>query len=286
VLDKQRSPGMKSRLDHFRPLRRLTMPHASIRGAAVLALALSCAAAWAEDDPLAGRELFEDTLNASGLQNLTGPCISCHQTVQNRRTKIGGSAWADISFDTAMTRFQQAVQNQPPMNQFAQLTGQQARDIAAYIADTPKTVPGSDGQLDFIASAVNTMTAAQNVDLHHAVATTESLTVVSIDIVGTGAARFSRTMQCDHVVIAPAQSCTLAATFSPLDTTPVAPTLRFTLRQGTSATTFERTVKLSGTVASPTPTPAPASDSGGGALGLPGLLALAAACGLLTRRRP
>jgi cytochrome c553 len=258
----------------------------TIRGLAALSMAVSCTAALADDDPLAGRELFEDTLTASGLQNLTGPCISCHQTIQNRRTKIGGSPWADISFDTAMTRFVQAVQNQPPMNQFAQLSGQQARDIAAYIADTPKTVPASDSQLDFSASAVNTMTAAQNVELQHAVATAENLTVVSIDITGTGAARFSRTMQCDNAVIAPAQSCTLAVTFSPLDTTAVAPSLRFTLRQGTSTAAFERTVKLSGTVASPTPTPPPASDSGGGALGLPWLLALATACGLLARRRP
>ncbi|HEX6708262.1 MAG TPA: hypothetical protein VF169_26245 [Albitalea sp.] len=262
------------------------MPIASIRGAAALFIALSFAAgAWADDDPLAGRELFEDTLDASGLQNLTGPCTSCHLTVENRRNKIGGSPWADISFDTAMTRFSQAVQNQPPMNQFAQLTQQQARDIAAYIADTPKTVPASDSQLDFIATSAPSITLAQNVELHHAVATAESLTVVSIDIVGTGAARFSRTMVCDNVVITPAQSCALALTFSPLDTAPVTASLRFTLRQGASPTTFERTVALSGTVASPTPAP-PATDTGGGAWGLPWLLALAAACGLLARRRP
>jgi cytochrome c553 len=257
--------------------------------ALILLAAAVAGAAPAGDDPVAGRALYDDTPGASGIPSLTGSCNNCH-SVQTRRRAVSGTPddFADVTFDAAMTRFAQAAQNVPPMNQFQQLDLQQARDIAAYIADTPKTTPTHNSQLDFTTNAINTMSAAQTVELRHAVATNENLSVLSVEIAGTGAAKFQRTMLCDGAVLTPGQACTLSLTFAPQDSTSATPELRFTLRQGGSSATFTRVLRLSGSVTASNPPPAPPApaDTGGGSLQWSWLLGLAIAIGLLWRRRP
>jgi mono/diheme cytochrome c family protein len=251
-----------------------------------LALAALGAAAGAQaQDAAMGKRLFEDTPNVSGINTLTGACTSCHGTVENRRTKIGGGPYAEISVATATERFRLAIASVGAMNQFDALSVAQVNDIAAYLADTPTR---SATQLDFMAPAVNTASATQFVDLRHAVATSETLHVTSVGVSGAGAARFTRTSDtCDQQTLAPAVSCRVTMSYSAPDTAGATGTLTFTLRQGSSSTDFIRAVALSGAVTTtppPTTTP-PASDSGGGGSGAGWLAALALANTLLWRAR-
>lgn len=256
--------------------------HLLHRLAFVFTVALGVASAAAQDSAVNGKALFDDTPGASGISTLTASCINCHGSVQNRRIAIGGSAFADIAFDTAMTRFVQAVQNQPQMAQFGALSTQQARDIAAYIADTPKT---SASQLSFAPGAINTVSTAQSVDLTAAVATTESLQVTDVAISGAGAARFNRSSDtCLSQTLAPGASCRVSVTFSAPDTNNHMAVLTLTVRQGASATSFTRTVNLSGAV--PPASPPPSTDAGGGgAFDWYWLAALGVAIFLLQRYR-
>jgi cytochrome c553 len=251
------------------------------RAAALLCLALASAApAWAQN-AVAGRALFEDTINATGINTLTGNCTSCHASVQDRRTQIGGSPFAEISLTLATNRLGTAIASQSSMRQFQALSPEQIQDIAAYIADSPET---STDQLNFSASAVNTATAAQFVDLRHAVATSETLTVLGVAITGTNGSRFTRTSDtCDQQTLPAGGSCRVTVTYSAPDTVGTMVPLTFTLRQGASTTTFTRTMFLNGAVDVSSPPAAGASDSesGGGALGWPWLLALGVATGLL-----
>jgi len=250
-----------------------------LRCAFVLCVAAFVAPTWAQAtaDPAAGRALFDDTPSASGLNNLTGSCVTCHGSVQNRRIKIGASAFADISVDTALARLAQAIGAQPDMRQFSALDDQQVRDLAAYLADTPET---SAAQLDFTASAINAAIAAQFVDLRSAVATSETLHIDSVTITGNGASKFTRSSDtCDQATLQPGLSCRVTVTFKSPDLAGASVPLTLTMRQGASATPFTRTVLLVGSV-----TPPP-SDGGGGAVGAPWLFGLALAAALL-RRRP
>ncbi|MBX3605487.1 MAG: hypothetical protein KF788_09450 [Piscinibacter sp.] len=258
--------------------------------AALAGLALACSGtltfAQAADDPLAGRTLFNNTPSSGGA-GITMSCPQCHGSVEDRRARISGSndPYADISFDTAMTRFAGAVQNQSAMAQFRTLTQQQARNIAAYLADTPETLPEHESQLTFSATAANTSSAPQTVTIRHAVATNESLTIVGVQAFGAEAGNFSVQPACNGLVLAPAGSCQFTVTYTPRNTNLSAPDLVITLRQGTSTTQFERVLFLSASIAG-TPPPANAGDdSGGGALDARGLAALALAVALLARRR-
>lgn len=252
--------------------------------AALLALP---AAAQTTDDPVAGRALFDNTMAETG-RTFSANCSGCHD-VQSRRAMLSGSnnPFAAIVFEDALEDLVIAITGSvDAMRQFENvLTLQQVRDLSAYIVDTPRS---STTALDFSASAVNTPTAAQNVDLRHAVATDETLEVVSVAISGSGAARFTRTSDaCDAQTLAPGASCRISLSFSSPDTAGRTASLDFTLRQGASSTTFTRSVALSG-VASGTTTPPPhagGSDDGGGALGLGWLAALGAAIAGLSRRR-
>jgi mono/diheme cytochrome c family protein len=251
-----------------------------------LALAALGAAAGAQaQDAAMGKRLFEDTPNVSGINTLTGACTSCHGTVENRRTRIGGGPYAEISVATATERLRLAIASVGAMNQFDALSVAQVNDIAAYLADTPSR---SATQLDFTAVAVNSASPSQFIDLRHAVATSESLRVLSVDVSGAAAARFTRNADtCDQQTLAPAASCRVTMSYAAPDTAGMAAMLTFTLRQGSSTTDFTRVVALSGAVAStppPTTTP-PASDTGGGALGVGWLTALVLANVLLWRAR-
>jgi mono/diheme cytochrome c family protein len=255
--------------------------------AAALCLSLGALPTHAQN-AVTGRALFEDTINATGINTFTGNCTSCHGSVQDRRTKIGGSPFAEISLTLATNRVGLAIASQSAMQQFQVLSPAQIEDIAAYIADTPEV---STDQLDFTASAVNTMTAAQFVELRNSKAApaSESLKVVKVEITGTGAARFRRTADtCDQATVAVAGTCRVTLDFTAPDTTPTIVPLVLTLRQGTSATTFSRTVLLNGAVAvssAPGGGASAADSGGGGALGWPWLVGLGAATASLLALR-
>jgi mono/diheme cytochrome c family protein len=244
-------------------------------GAALL-LALFTAAAVAQTgDAVRGRDLWSDTPGVSGIQMITANCSNCH-TVDQRRSQIGGSTFADISFDTAMARFSQALNNQSAMATFRQLQPQDVYDLAAYVADTPKTTVAN---LDFTASAVNTATAAQTVDLRHSAAPLggAALSVTGVAIGGSGASAFTiASNACTNATLAANNTCRVSITFSSPDTAGKTATLTLSLRQGT--TNFSRSVALSGAVAGANGGGGGSSgDSGGGALGLGWLAALATA---------
>lgn len=255
---------------------------------ALLCLALSSPAAWSQaaDSPTAGKTLFLNT-PSSGRPGITMSCPACHGSVEDRRAHISGSGdpFADISFDQAMTSFTRALQNQPDMLQFRALTAQQVRDIAAYLADTPETVPENESPITFTTTAVNLPSAAQRVTIRHGVAADDNLTIVGVAAAGTEAGNFDVQPACNGVVLTPGSSCTIDVTYNPRNTNASGPDLVVTLRQGTPATTFERVLFLSGSVASTPPPPTGGGDSGGGALEAGWLAALAAAVGLLRRRR-
>lgn len=254
---------------------------------AALALSALAFAAQAQtaDDPVNGRALFENTPGTSGKAGITMSCPACHGSVQDRRAKISVSSGgladsnADISFSAAMTRFTQALTTQPDMRPFQALDLQQVRNIAAYLADTPKTTPESETQVNFSA-ALNGNSAAQTVTLKHSTAVNENLQVTSVAAFGTGAANFVLAKSgCEGVTLIPAGSCSITVTYAPTNSTVSTPDLVFTMKQGTSTTTFERVLFLNGSVASTT------DSGGGGALGLGWLAALGAAVAALARRR-
>lgn len=246
--------------------------------AALAATSLTCAAQ--SDDAARGLQMWSDTPGVSGVNTITGSCSNCH-TVQNRRTAIGGSAFADISFDTAMTRLVNALQTQGAMQTFQQLPLQDVRDLATYIADTPKTTTTA---LDFTATAVNTPTAAQTVDLRHSVAPVgnASLSITSVTVTGTNASAFAVSSNSCTSLAANGQ-CRIGVTFSAPDTAGKTATLNIALQQGSQ--NFSRTVALSGAVAGGSQPPATgSSDGGGGSLGIGWLAALAVAVYSLRRR--
>jgi hypothetical protein len=167
------------------------------------------------------------------------------------------------------------------MGQYTQLDSQQVRDIAAYIADTPKT---SAADLDFTATAINTNTLSQTVDLTNA-ATSGTLTITNVAITGTGAARFTSTSDtCSAQTLAARGSCRVAVRFSAPDAAAYAASLTLTMRVQGTTTTFTRDVALSGQVNTPAPQ-TPSADEGGGALGPAWLCGLALATVALARRR-
>jgi cytochrome c553 len=248
---------------------------------AALALSVLAFAAQAQtaDDPVNGKALFENTALASGNAGLP-ICTSCHGSVEARRSQLSGTgdSFADITFDTAMTRFTTALATQPDMRPLRVLTNQQVRNIAAYIADTPKTSPVSETQLNFSA-ALNGNSAAQTVTLKHATATIETLQIVSVAAIGAGASNFIVQPACNLVTLQPGGTCALTVTYSPTTSTASTPDLVFTMKQGASTTTFERVLFLNGSVTTDS------GGGGGGALGLGWLAVLGAAVAALARRR-
>ena len=271
------------------------------RTALAAALATSAFAAHANYNPATGKLLFEDTMNQTGL-SFTGNCTSCHTNVQNRRAEIyfktGGGArdpFAAIDSETALNRIGYALNNVSAMKQFQVLDAEEMTDLAAFIADTPKT---SDTALSFSAGAVNVPTVSQNLDLSNGV-TFGQVTVDSVAIGGAGAARFTlKSDTCTAQKLAASATCRATISFSAADTAGYSATLTMTMHQGTSTTKFTRTVALDGAVGVVT-TPPPSggngggssgggnsnSDEGGGALGFGWLGGLALATALLRRQR-
>ena len=264
--------------------------------------ALACLALWAapsvaqtSGDPTVGKRLFEDTSNESGIGAL-GNCTNCHN-VQDRRNRIATGSnsatpiFTAITFDRAQSHFGAAIGNNigGVMGQFNQLSGEQIANISAYLADTPKT---SVAQLSFTASAINTNTLPQSVDLNNSI-TNGTLTITGVTITGSGAARFNSTSDtCNAQTLAASSllttnSCRVMVRFSAPDTAIYTASLNLTMRVQGSMTTFTRAVPLSGQVGTPTPPPATSGggDDGGGALGWAWLSGLALATAVLARRR-
>lgn len=259
-----------------------------------LAAAVLASPAFAQTpagDAVRGKALFDNPAQASGNPGLA-TCASCHGSVEARRATIsqntGGAydPYASIEYETAMTRLVAALQGQQAMAAFRVLTAQQVSDIAAYLADTPKTNPANETQLNFVA-ANNGFSTASPVTLTHARATTENLVVTDVSVVGTGASQFviGNRAACAGVTLAPNASCAISVTYSPTTNAAASADLVLTMRQGPSTNpTFERALPLRGQIAS-AGGGGGSSDSGGGALGLGWLLALGAAVLGLSRRR-
>jgi cytochrome c553 len=269
-----------------------------LTGAALACLALWTAPSVAQTsgDPVVGKRLFEDTGNESGVPQL-GSCTNCH-TAQDRRNRIATGSnsqtpiFTAVTFDQAMNRFGAAigVNLGGVMGQFNQLSSEQIGNIAAYLADTPKT---SVANLAFTATAINTNTLSQSVDLSNSI-TTGSLTITGVTISGSGAARFTSTSDtCNTQTLAASTllnttSCRVSVRFSAPDTATYTASLNLSMRVQGSMTTFTRAVPLTGQVGSTTPPPPTSGgggDDGGGALGWAWLSGLALATAVLARRR-
>lgn len=269
-----------------------------LAGAALACLALWTAPSVAQTsgDPASGKRLFEDTPGESGVAQL-GSCTNCHSAHDRRNRIATGSTSATpiftaVTFEQAMSRFGAAIGGNygGVMAQFSQLSTEQINDIAAYLADTPKT---SVAELGFTATAVNTNTLPQSVDLSNAI-TSGTLTITGVTISGSGAARFTSTADnCNTQTLAASSllsttSCRVSVGFSAPDTAAYSASLNLAMRVQGSGTTFTRAVALTGQVGSTTPPPATGSgggDDGGGALGLAWLTGLALATAVLARRR-
>ncbi|KNZ31990.1 MAG: hypothetical protein AD742_14550 [Methylibium sp. NZG] len=241
---------------------------AALAAAACAALLGTIGAPSHAQDAAQGKRLFDDTPNVSGLNNLTGNCGSCHGTVENRRIKIGGSRYAEISVAQASDRFRIAVASVGAMQQFDALTAEQVQDLAAYLADTPRV---SEAQLDFTATAVNAATAPKSVVLRHAVAASRTLRVVGVAVDGPDATRFVRSADaCDGQTLMPGGTCAVSLQFAATDTAGRTGRLVLTLEESGSAAAFTRSVALNGAVSpgvgppAPTPGAASAADGGGG----------------------
>ena len=186
-------------------------------------VALSSLPVLAQENANTGKLLYDDTAaNSSSLNNVGSTCAQCHDITSRRAQLAGsrnspGSPYANIEFDQAMARFQQAVQSQSGMTIFGNLTSQEARDIGAYLSDTPKTSPSVVTGLSFSASAVNQATAAQNVDLSNSVVTgSPSLVISAVSISGANAARFTLTQDiCTSQTLAAAASCRVSVRYTP-----------------------------------------------------------------------
>ncbi len=242
----------------------------------------------ASGDAVRGKALYDNTPTASGKPGITANCVSCHGTVEGRRSTISANSggapdpYADITFEMAMTRFASALQSQTMMRMYQALDAQQVWDIAAYLADTPKTNPASETQIN-LTTAINTSTPARTVTLSHAKATSENLAVSSVALVGTGAASFvlGNRQNCEGVTLTPGQSCSVTVTYAPTSNSISDVELVLTMKQGASTNpAFERVLPFRGTVSGG----GSSGDDGGGALGLGWLLALGAAVAGLSRR--
>jgi len=242
------------------------MPHERtterrLRALSALFAAAFATAAQSQGNPLNGRLLFEDTIDQTG-QSFTGNCTSCHTSIENRRQAISGSPFGPVTFQTAATRLAIAISNVGAMNQFAVLTDEERDDLAAYVADTPKT-----SQTDMAFNAGQTFPLV----LTHAVATSATVFVANVALSGMNASDFSATGACQRTTLMAGNNCQMMVSFNPQSAGNKTARLTFTLDPSDSTQNFTREVTLTGGPASPpppapapSPAPAPAADDGGG----------------------
>lgn len=255
-----------------------------------LALAISASTPAFGQDALQGMRIYQETASATGINTLTGSCTSCHGAIADRRASIAGDRFAEIDQQVALDRLRSAIGLVGAMRQFQDLSPENLIDLAAYIADTPRR---SVTRLDFTSTTVNAASATQSIELAHAVATSQPLHVLGVEVSGAQAARFTRTADsCDQQTLAPATSCRITMSFAAPDADLSTARLTLTLRQGgAAAASFTRSVDLEGIASLPPASPpsppasaASASDNGaGGAVGGLWLALLSLAIGLLAR---
>lgn len=264
-----------------------------VRTLSALLLAAAATAAQA-GDAARGRLLFEFTSATTGNATLQR-CSDCHRDfigssngsfldpVVGLRRSIGGSPFPVISVDLARSRLSTVGLNQPEMEQFkTTLSTQDLDDLAAYIADTPRT---SVDALQLSASAVQGSDSGF-ITLTHSTATTFPLIVASVVMVGSDASAFVAS-GCLGQTLTAGNQCTVQVQFTAADTSRRDAQVFFTLLQ--QGRTINRTVAVTGGVAGVTPpssggglNPNP-GNTGGGALGGAWLAAMAAAA-LVARR--
>jgi mono/diheme cytochrome c family protein len=277
-------------MPHLRPA-----PAPSLRSAGLTALALAAllagagpAAAQATGDPLNGRELFDGITSRYPTAGYTHDCSNCHVVggmgMNSLRRLITGSDQGATTLSTVMGRFQTAVSNNAggAMRQFSALSTQDALDLAAYIADTPRTDVAT---LTFRANDTNAETAAQAGRFIVGATAPVPVQVLQVALGGPNAADWiaKDTATCTSAAIAAGGSCTASVAFKPSATGTRAATLTYTFRpQGDTGGPYTRVINLVGTTGSGTnPGGGGGSggggDSGGGALGAGWLLLLGAA---------
>jgi cytochrome c553 len=236
-------------------------------------------------DVARGRLLYELTPEETGIGSLQR-CRDCHistnaalDPVAERRRKIAGSEFAAITPALARTRLSTVGLNEPDMAQFrTTLSAQDLDDLAAYIADTPKT---SADSLDLSAAAAGGADFGV-FKLTHSTATTFPLIVNSVVVTGSNDSAFVAS-GCQGQTLSAGNQCDVQVQFTASDTARKTGQVVLSLRQ--QGVDFTRTVALTGGVTGVTP---PGSggglnpngtggSGGGGALGGAWLLALAAA---------
>jgi cytochrome c553 len=246
----------------------------------VVAGGLAVNTAWGADSPTNGRTLFENTATASGHAGLQS-CPACHVNVDNRRMAIDPGG--DLDFDLVFAHFTNAINTRVEMTQFAVLSQQQQRDIAAYIADVPKAQPNL---VDFSASAVNTETTAVVITFGNAVTATSSLTIDMVGITGAASADFlikqTGTTCANNLILASGVTCTVSVAFKTATGTAKSALLNVTYTQGGSSTT--RTAQLNGTVAGQPPGSSTSAGGGGGGALPVAVVGLLLAAAFLRRR--
>jgi mono/diheme cytochrome c family protein len=274
-------------------LRRLPVP------GLVLAAGLLAGSAHAAGDPVAGRLLYESTVDQVG-----GPfnCADCHFTrsapgldrVVDRRREIGGSEFAVITEAQARGRIGVGL-NERDMAPFRTLLSpQNLDDLAAYIADTPKLLdPGgalASGTAVFPAGSVGA-NVFREFTLTHSVATSGNLVLNTIAVTANSNFLVTGGSCTAGMTLQPGGQCRVQVAYKAVDSARRNATLTLSLSQQGAG--FTRTAALAGEVAGVTPpgggaslNPNPSGD-GGGRLGLGMLAALAAAVAAARRsRRP
>lgn len=241
-------------------------------------LAALAGAAQAQNNPLAGKSLYEN--GTGGVQ----ACVACHGDVENRRNAIDPGG--DLDFDLVLARFLAAIAANPAqMGQYnGGLSTQQKNDVAAYIADVPKARPN---RVEFTASATGVETPASTVTFSNAVTAASSLTLGAIGISGANPADFrirtSGTTCSNNLVLAAGQSCTVSVSFMTSTTGSKSALLNFPYTQGSASVT--RTAQLAGAVSNQPPPSSADPPGGGGALAPAWVALLLAAFGLRRRAR-
>jgi cytochrome c553 len=235
--------------------------HFHLLPALLLAAAASGAAVAQTADVARGRRLFEQTPAETGIQSLQN-CRDCHNAafinpnldpVAERRRAIGGELFPNITPALARTRIGVGL-NQSDMAQFrTTLDSQDLDDLAAYIADTPKT---SASSLELSAPAVQGTDNAV-FTLSHSAATTFPLVVNTVTVSGAGAASYVAS-GCAGQTLNAGNQCTVLVQFTASDTARKNAQVLVSLTQ--QNVNFTRAVSVTGGVTGVTPPP----DGGGG----------------------
>lgn len=281
-------------MPHLRPAASVSARPLSALALAALLAGTGPAAAQATGDPVNGRELFGGITSRYPTVGYTHDCSNCHVVagtgMNSLRRLITGSDQGAVTLSTVMGRFQTAVSNNQggAMRQFSALSTQDALDLAAYIADTPRTDVAT---LEFRATDTNVETAAQSGRFIVGATAPVPVQVLQVALGGPHAADWiaKDTATCTSSAVVAGGNCTASVSFKPTATGTRSATLTYTFRpQGDTGGPYTRVINLVGTTGSGTNPGGGGSgggDSGGGALGAGWLLLLGAAVAAARRVR-